>query len=133
MLRSASTRGLAPPGRVRSKRNDDGIAACVPPAGPPSGDCEGAQPRRPAGGRRRAEPGDRTGAGWQLCVLPRLATIQTYSRIGLAGVVFNRRGDPVGVERLGVVLEPQASHERNTQTGGGVEDPRVTHIAARGL
>jgi beta-1,2-mannobiose phosphorylase / 1,2-beta-oligomannan phosphorylase len=34
---------------------------------------------------------------------------------------------------LGVVLEPQASYELNTRSGGGVEDPRVTHIVARGL
>jgi beta-1,2-mannobiose phosphorylase / 1,2-beta-oligomannan phosphorylase len=47
--------------------------------------------------------------------------------------VFNHRGDPVGVERLGVVLEPQAPYELNPRTGGGVEDARVTHLAARGL
>jgi predicted GH43/DUF377 family glycosyl hydrolase len=68
-----------------------------------------------------------------LYLLPRLATVQNYSRIGLARVQFNRRGDPVGVECLGVILEPQAHYEQNTQTGGGVEDPRVTYIAARGL
>ena len=78
-------------------------------------------------------PATARGPDGQLYLLPRLATVQNYSRIGLARVVFNRRGNPVGVERLGVVLEPQASYERNTQTGGGVEDPRVTHIAARGL
>ena len=73
------------------------------------------------------------GPDGQVYLLPRLATVENYSRIGLARVVFNRRGAPVGVERLGVVLEPQAPYERNPWTGGGVEDPRVTHIAARGL
>jgi predicted GH43/DUF377 family glycosyl hydrolase len=78
-------------------------------------------------------PATARGPDGQLYLLPRLATVENYSRIGLARVVFNRRGAPVGVERLGVVLEPQAPYERNTLTGGGVEDPRVTHIAARGL
>src|SRR5205807_9054320 len=41
--------------------------------------------------------------------------------------------EPVGVERLGVVLEPQAPYELNMHTGGGVEDPRVTHLPARGV
>jgi predicted GH43/DUF377 family glycosyl hydrolase len=78
-------------------------------------------------------PATARGPDGQLYVLPRLATVHNYSRIGLARVVFNRRGAPVAVERLGVVLEPQAPYERNPWTGGGVEDPRVTHLAARGL
>jgi beta-1,2-mannobiose phosphorylase / 1,2-beta-oligomannan phosphorylase len=78
-------------------------------------------------------PATARGPDGQLYLLPRLATVENYSRIGLARVVFNRRGDPVGVERLGVVLEPQAAYELNTRTGGGVEDPRVTHLAARGV
>jgi hypothetical protein len=56
-----------------------------------------------------------------------------YSRIGVARVFSNRRGTPVDVERLGVVLEPHAPYELNPDTGGGVEDARITHIAARGL
>jgi beta-1,2-mannobiose phosphorylase / 1,2-beta-oligomannan phosphorylase len=56
-----------------------------------------------------------------------------YARIGLARAVFNRRGTPVSVERLGVVLESHAPHELNADTGGGVEDARITHIAARRL
>jgi predicted GH43/DUF377 family glycosyl hydrolase len=78
-------------------------------------------------------PATARGPDGQLYLLPRLATLENYSRIGLARVVFNRRGAPVGVERLGVVLEPQAPYECNAWTGGGVEDPRVTHLAARGL
>jgi predicted GH43/DUF377 family glycosyl hydrolase len=62
-----------------------------------------------------------------------LVAAGNYSRIGLARVLFSQGGTPVGVERLGVVLEPQAPYELNPDTGGGVEDPRVTHIAARGL
>ena len=68
-----------------------------------------------------------------LYLLPRLVAAGNYSRIGLARVIFNGRGDPIGVDRLGVVLEPHAPYEINGCTGGGVEDPRVTYIAARGL
>jgi hypothetical protein len=48
-----------------------------------------------------------------LYLLPRLVGPGNYSRIGLARVRFDSRGDPVGVERLGVVLEPQAPYERS--------------------
>ena len=78
-------------------------------------------------------PATARGPDGQLYLLPRLATVENYSRIGLARVMFSRRGAPVGVERLGVVLDPQAPYEHNPWTGGGVEDPRVTPIAARGL
>jgi predicted GH43/DUF377 family glycosyl hydrolase len=65
-------------------------------------------------------------------LLPRLVSAGNFSRIGLARVIFSRRRAPVGVERLGVVLEPQAPYELNGRSGGGVEDPRVTYLAARG-
>src|SRR5437868_2936949 len=73
------------------------------------------------------------GPDGQLYLLPRLVAAGNYSRIGLARVLFSQGGTPVGVERLGVVLEPQAPYELNPDTGGGVEDPRVTYIAARRL
>src|SRR5947208_10387426 len=72
------------------------------------------------------------GPDGQLYLLPRLVAAGNYSRIGLARVCLNRRGDPRGVERLGVVLEPAAPYELNSQTDGGVEDPRVTFLAACG-
>jgi predicted GH43/DUF377 family glycosyl hydrolase len=72
------------------------------------------------------------GPDGQLYLLPRLVAAGNYSRIGLARVVHDRQGDPHGVERLGVVLEPQEPYERNSRTGGGVEDPRVTYLAALG-
>src|SRR5207253_3837209 len=71
------------------------------------------------------------GPDGQLYLLPRLVAAGNYSRLGLARVLFNRQGRPVGVERLGVVLEPDAPYELNPATGGGVEDARITHIAAR--
>ena len=41
---------------------------------------------------------------------------------------FNKTGDPSGVERLGVALEPEADYERRSDGGGGCEDPRVTFV-----
>jgi predicted GH43/DUF377 family glycosyl hydrolase len=70
------------------------------------------------------------GLDGHLYLLPRLVAAGNYSRIGLARVVFDRCGNPVGVERHGVVLEPGEPYERNPQSGGGVEDPRVTYLAA---
>src|SRR5438067_9893012 len=75
-------------------------------------------------------PAATRGPDGALYLLPRLVGAGNYSRIGLARVVHDGQGDPHGVERLGVVLEPQEPYERNSQTGGGVEDPRVTYLAA---
>src|SRR5437667_11416766 len=71
-------------------------------------------------------PAAARGPDGRLYLLPRLVAAGNYSRIGLARVVTDCRGDPIGVERLGVVLEPQAPYEINPRTGGGVEDPRVS-------
>ena len=72
------------------------------------------------------------GPDGHLYLLPRLVAAGNYSRMGLARVLLDRRGDPVGVQRLGVVLEPEAPYELNTHSGG-VEDPRVTYLAAQHL
>ena len=37
-----------------------------------------------------------------------------YSRIGIAEVRFDARGDPAGVERRGYALEPAESYERRS-------------------
>jgi predicted GH43/DUF377 family glycosyl hydrolase len=73
------------------------------------------------------------GPDGQLYLLPRLVAPGNYSRIGLARVIFDRHNTPVGVERLGLALEPQEPYERNAQSGGGVEDPRITYLAAHDL
>jgi predicted GH43/DUF377 family glycosyl hydrolase len=91
---------------------------------------EPADPRE-AGGV--LNPAVTRGPDGHLYLLPRLVAAGNYSRIGLARVLFNRRGRPIGVERLGVVLEPRVAYEMNSRNGGGVEDPRVTYIAAHGL
>src|SRR2546429_3662739 len=65
----------------------------------------------------------------QLYLFPRLVGNGNYSRIGIARVNFDAKGDPVGVERLGVALEPEAPYERRGQSGG-CEDPRISFIEA---
>jgi predicted GH43/DUF377 family glycosyl hydrolase len=62
-----------------------------------------------------------------LYLFPRLVAAGNYSRIGRARVRFEGQ-TPVGVERLGVALEPEASWEAK-----GVEDPRITFLARLGL
>jgi beta-1,2-mannobiose phosphorylase / 1,2-beta-oligomannan phosphorylase len=63
-----------------------------------------------------------------LYMYPRVVAEGNYSRVGLARVVFEA-GEPVGVERMGYVLEPSEGYERNERTAG-VEDARITYIAA---
>src|ERR1017187_9822332 len=63
-----------------------------------------------------------------LYLFPRLVARGNYSRIGMARVRFNEAGDPVGVERLGIALEPEADYERRPNGGGGCEDPRITFV-----
>jgi predicted GH43/DUF377 family glycosyl hydrolase len=62
-----------------------------------------------------------------LYLFPRLVARGNFSRIGRARVIFDKSGKPVGVERRGVVLEPDEAWERNPVTAG-VEDPRVVFI-----
>lgn len=71
----------------------------------------------------------RDGETW---LFPRLVAEGNESRVGRARVVFGPDGTPTGVERNGTVLAPDESWERNARTGG-VEDPRITEIAALGL
>ncbi|MDB5059028.1 MAG: glycosidase [Chloroflexi bacterium] len=73
------------------------------------------------------------GPDGELYLLPRLVAAGNYSCIGLARVHIDGLGDPIGVERMGVVLEPEAPYELNSLTGGGVEDPRVTYLASQQL
>ncbi len=72
-------------------------------------------------------PASARGRDGQLYLFPRLVAQCNYSRIGIARVRFNEAGDPVGVERLGIALEPEADYELRFD-GGGCEDPRITFI-----
>jgi predicted GH43/DUF377 family glycosyl hydrolase len=67
------------------------------------------------------------GKDGQLYLFPRLLGKGNYSRIGIARVRFNGAGDPAGVERLGIALEPEAPYERRPD-GGGCEDPRIVYV-----
>ena len=64
----------------------------------------------------------------ELYLFPRLVARGNYSRIGIARVRFNEVGDPAGVERLGIALEPEADYERRPDDSGGCEDPRITFV-----
>lgn len=72
-------------------------------------------------------PAAARGPDGELYLLPRVVSRGNYSRIGLARVRFDGDGDPVGVERLGIALEPTAEYELRAD-GGGCEDPRITFI-----
>ena len=67
------------------------------------------------------------GPDGDLYLFPRLVARGNYSRIGIARVRFNATGDPTGVERLGIALEPEADYERRPD-GGGCEDPRIAFV-----
>lgn len=62
-----------------------------------------------------------------LYLFPRLVAKGNFSRIGIARVKFNEVGDPTGVERLGIALEPEADYELRPD-GGGCEDARITFV-----
>jgi predicted GH43/DUF377 family glycosyl hydrolase len=67
-----------------------------------------------------------------LYLFPRLVARGNYSRIGIARVRFNAAGDPCGVDRLGIALEPEAAYERRLDGSGGCEDPRITFMEPLG-
>src|ERR1019366_1602108 len=73
-------------------------------------------------------PAAARGPDGHLYLFPRLVAAGNYSRIGIARVRFNDAGDPTGVERLGIALEPEADYELRPDGGGGCEDPRVTFV-----
>lgn len=76
-------------------------------------------------------PASARGLDGTLYLLPRLVAAGNVSRVGLAEVVV-ADGIPTGVQREGVVLEPDRSWERGADHSG-VEDPRITWVEALGL
>lgn len=68
------------------------------------------------------------GPDGELYLFPRLVAAGNISRIGIARVQFNEAGDPCGVERLGIALEPETDYECVPHGGGGCEDPRITYM-----
>src|ERR1700694_693797 len=73
-------------------------------------------------------PAAARGPDGELYLFPRLVARGNYSRIGIARVLFNKAGDPAGVERLGFALEPEVEYELRPNGGGGCEDPRITFV-----
>ena len=74
-------------------------------------------------------PASARGPDGHLYLFPRLVARGNYSRIGIARVRFNEAGDPVGVERLGIALEPEADYERRVDGTSGCEDPASSSAA----
>jgi beta-1,2-mannobiose phosphorylase / 1,2-beta-oligomannan phosphorylase len=72
-------------------------------------------------------PGGVRGPDGHYYLFPRLVAKGNFSRIGIARVQFNEAGDPAGVERLGIALEPKVDYELRPD-GGGCEDPRITFV-----
>ncbi|WP_433776544.1 glycoside hydrolase family 130 protein [Microbacterium sp. gxy059] len=76
-------------------------------------------------------PATAWGPDGELYLFPRMVAAGNVSRIGRARVVVEN-GEPVGVERLGVVLAPDEGWEHGT-SNAGVEDPRITFVEPLGL
>lgn len=127
-----------------SKRVIEAIAACLtdalpfkPPGGasPMSGfrlkrlgQIMEPEPGNPHEAEGVLNPAAVRGPDGQLYLFPRLVARGNFSRIGIARVKFNADGDPTGVERLGIALEPEADYECVPHGGGGCEDPRITFV-----
>lgn len=78
-------------------------------------------------------PAAARGRDGELYLFPRVVAEHNVSRIGIARVRFDDRGEPVGAERLGYALEPKADYERDPLSGrGGCEDARVSFVDALG-
>ncbi len=77
-------------------------------------------------------PAAARGPDGNLYLFPRLVAKGNYSRIGIARVRFDDAGDPAGVERLGIALEPEADYELRPDGSGGCEDPRITFVEPLG-
>jgi predicted GH43/DUF377 family glycosyl hydrolase len=67
----------------------------------------------------------------RLYMFPRVVAAGNYSRIGIAEVLFDAAGEPIGVERRGYALEPTESYEQNAHTAG-CEDARITYVEPLG-
>jgi predicted GH43/DUF377 family glycosyl hydrolase len=86
------------------------------------------EPGNPAEAEGVLNPAAVRGPDGELYLFPRLVARGNHSRIGIARVRFNPAGDPVGVERLGIALEPEAAYELRADGSGGCEDPRITFV-----
>jgi len=88
-------------------------------------------PDRPEEAEGVLNPATTWGSDGRLYIYPRLVASGNVSRVGYGRVVVED-GVPVGVERLGIALDPSRGWEHG-QAHGGVEDPRITRIDSLGL
>ena len=73
-------------------------------------------------------PAAARGPDGELYLFPRIVAKNNYSRIGIMKVLFDDGGEPCGVERVGIALEPTEPYELRPNGDGGCEDPRVTYV-----
>jgi predicted GH43/DUF377 family glycosyl hydrolase len=85
-----------------------------------------AEPNNPHEAWGVLNPGGVRAPDGTMHLFPRVIAEGNYSRIAHARVLFEN-DRPVGVERLGIALEPHEPFEV-TPGGGGVEDPRVVYV-----
>ena len=90
------------------------------------------EPGNPLEAEGVTNPAAARGPDGQLYLFPRLVAAGNHSRIGIARALFNAAGDPCGVERMGIALEPEADYEKTSSGGGGCEDPRITFVEPLG-
>jgi hypothetical protein len=74
---------------------------------------------------RVLNPAGVRGPDGQFYLFPRLVAKGKYSRIGIARVKFDEAGDPAGVERLGIALEPEADYELWPDGGGNSDSHQL--------
>ena len=67
------------------------------------------------------------GRDGELFLWRRFGATGNCARVGRARVTFDNESKLIGVERFGVVLEPDQAWEQNAITAG-VEDPRITFV-----
>jgi predicted GH43/DUF377 family glycosyl hydrolase len=89
------------------------------------------EPGNPLEAEGVLNPAAGRGPDGQLYLFPRLVATGNVSRVGRARINVVD-GVPRSVERLGLALEPDRSWEHGAHNAG-VEDPRLTWIAALGL
>ena len=77
-------------------------------------------------------PAATRGPDGELYLFPRCVGKGNHSKIGIARVRFDAAGEPVGVQRLGIVLQPQTDYETWPDGRGGCEDPRVSFVEPLG-
>jgi len=76
-------------------------------------------------------PATAWGSDGELYLYPRLVGGGNYSRVGRARVVLED-GVPIGVQREGIVLQPDRAWEHG-ENHGGTEDPRITWVPSLGI